>query len=394
MKALPTLLLSTALCGPVAAETLIIDDARLMDPTGASTNETVSLVIRDGVIADIRDDVSPDGAVRVIDARGRIVTPGLFNAATNLGLVEIGSARDTVDTRAGATGIGPDFDIQYALNPNSTLIAHARADGVTQAMSFPDESSEAPFMGHGAVIRMVDGADLLQIARAAWFARIGGDAERSRAGDWQRLRRLLSERDEDDETAPGREGPLAIVTHRESDIRQAVKLAEEFDLRLVIIGATEAWRVAELLAEHAVDVVLDPTNDLPLYFDRLGARLDNARRLQRAGVRVAFYSSGVHMNHNAGLALREAAGVAVANGMDAQAALAAITVSPAEIWAPDSKLGRLEIGARANLVIWDGDPLEPTSAAEHVLIEGRPMSLETRQKSLSERYHPRQQEPE
>lgn len=397
MAALLVLLLAPLLtCTPAGATDLVVDNARLWDPLAAAP-ATGRVVIRDGLIAAAGPDVAIPEGMNVLDAGGRAVTPGLFHPAGRLGLVEITSATDTMDSRAGETGIGRAFDVQYALNPESLLIQQARAEGVVHAMSRPEGSAEPPFAGLGAVIRLAPGHDVLHRARAGMFVTIGGAADRSRAGDWQLLRRALEaagaagdDAEPDDaalQPVLDREIPLVIQTHRASDIRQAVAVAEDFDLRLVLLGATGAWKLAGLLAEHDVDVIVDPATDLPVSMDRLGARPDLAAVLHAAGVRVAFHSDGVHNDHNAAIALRTAAGVAVAHGMDQMAALAAITVNPAAIWLADAPSG-LEIGAPADLVVWDGEPLEPASAPVAVFIGGERISRDTRRSALAERYHP------
>lgn len=398
------------------AETLAIVHARAWTMAAAVPIEDATILVRDGRIAAIGRALPVPAGARVIDARQRIVTPGLMSGATQLGLVEVSSAQDTVDTSAVNGPLGAAFDIQYGLNPNSVLIPIARADGLTRGFVFPRRSSGAPFMGQGASIVLVEGPDILERPHAAMLAAVGGattgEVDRSRSAEWVLLRNALDEaahfRDNARayRTATGRdqllnrldleallpvlEGrmPLAIFTRRESDIRQAVQLADDYGLRLVLVGASEAWRAAELLAAKDIPVILDPLDNLPMSFDDIGARLDNAAILVDAGVKVAFHASGIHMSHNVGSALREGAGVALANGLEWQAALAAITVNPAQIWGIAGQFGTLEVGREADIVIWDGDPLEPMSAPVAVLVRGRPVSLETRQTRLRDRYHP------
>jgi len=346
-------------------------------------------VIRDGEVAAIGEGLAVPTGARVIDAHGALVTPGLMNGATQLGLVEVSSVADTADQAVTSGPLGAAFDVEYALNPNSTLLPHVRADGLTRAASLPGGSASAPFAGMAAVLRLSEGPDILDRPKAAMVVLTGGmaaaQAGGSRGAQWLLLRNALEEARRYRALAAGRAGgprdqllnhvdaealqpvvagamPLVISASRESDIRQAVTVGDDFRVKVIIIGGQEAWRAASLLAAHKVPVVLDPFDDLPATFDEMGARLDNAALLQKAGVTIAFSVPGIHYSHDAGLALREAAGLAVANGLDPEAALRALTVNPARIWGIDDHYGTLSKGMDADLVIWDGDPLEPTSA--------------------------------
>jgi imidazolonepropionase-like amidohydrolase len=414
------LLAALAPVAPAAAQTLAIVHAHAHTMSSAGAIEDATILVRGGRIVAIGKGLAVPAGATVIDAGHRQVTPGLMSGATQLGLVEVSSAQDTVDVSA-AGALGAAFDIRYGLNPNSMLIPIARADGLTRAMVFPRAAGHVPFMGLGAVIVLAPGADILDQPAAALFAALGGatagEANQSRAAQWLLLRNALDEarhfarHRRDYRTAAGRDQllnridleallpvlerriPLAIFTRRESDIRQAVQLAEEYGVRVVLLGAQEAWRAAALLAERDIPVVLDPLENLPMSFDQLGARLDNAALLARAGVRVAFHASGIHMSHNAGAALREGAGVAVAHGLEWQAALEALTINPARAWGIADRYGSLEVGKSADLVIWDGDPVEPMSAPVAVIVQGVPVSLETRQTLLRDRYHPVRRDP-
>jgi len=167
-----------------------------------------------------------------------------------------------------------------------------------------------------------------------------------------------------------------------------VSLVDDYKIRVVIIGADEGWRVADLLASHKIPVVLDPYASTPATYDQIGARLDNAALLDRAGVVISFKAAFVHVSYNAGIAIREGAGIAVANGLPWPRALKALTVNPAETWGIAAHYGTLRPGEDADLVIWDGDPLEPMSAPVMVLVCGKQVSLETRQTDLEKRYRP------
>jgi imidazolonepropionase-like amidohydrolase len=331
--------------------------------------------------------------------------------------VESGTA-DTRDTGVESGPFGASFDVQYALNPNSTLLAVARGDGLTRAMVLPVGSATPPFDGLGAVLRLSEGPDILDVRDAAVAATVGGMAVPasggSRSAQWMLIRsaldgarrRSLSPSSLKQEASaerstllsPGNVGalipvlqrriPLVIAAYRESDLRQAIALVDEYRIRVVILGADEGWRVADLLASHKIPVVLDPYASTPATYDQLGARLDNAALLDRAGVVISFKAAFVHVSYNAGIAIREGAGIAVANGLPWSHALKALTINPARTWGIDGHYGSLQPGKDADLVLWDGDPFEPSSAPALVLVRGREVSLETRQTELERRYRP------
>jgi imidazolonepropionase-like amidohydrolase len=176
--------------------------------------------------------------------------------------------------------------------------------------------------------------------------------------------------------------PLLVAADRASDLLAAVRLADEEGLRLVLAGAAEAWMVADALAAAGVPVLLAPLGNLPSSFEALGATLANAARLHAAGVPVAFMSGDSHNARN----LRQDAGNAVAWGLPWDAALAGMTTVPARIWGLEGTYGRLEPGYEADVVVWDGDPLEVTTYPERVFIRGEEMSPVTRQTRLRDRY--------
>lgn len=407
-----------AAAAPAGASTLAVIHAHLHPVSGAAIDQA-TVVITDGKITAVGAGLAPPAGARVIDARGAEVTPGLMNGATALGLVEVSSVADTTDQAVSSGPLGAAFDVQFALNAESELIPHVRADGLTRAMAVPGGSASAPFAGMAAVLRLSEGPDILDHPKAAMFVIMGGMAAAqsggSRGAEWLVLRNALDEAKAYQAMAKGRAGgprdqllnhldaealqgvltgamPLAVGASRESDIRQAIALGEDYGVRIVIIGGQSAWKAAPLLAARKIPVVLNPFDDLPATFDELGARLDNAAILDKAGVVIAFSVPGIHMSHDAGSALREAAGLAVANGLSWEAALRAITTNPARIFGVGDHYGTLSAGMDADLVIWDGDPLEPGSAPTTVLVRGHEASLITRQTLLRDRYHPRHQD--
>ncbi|NBC23607.1 MAG: amidohydrolase family protein [Gammaproteobacteria bacterium] len=380
----------------------------------ARENATV-LVGDDGRIEAVGQDLTvPDGYDRV-DASGHIVTPGLIDSHSQIGLVEISGESTTVDARVTTLTIGsqppvleryrlgPAFDIQYAVNPDSTLFPVNRIEGVTRAVVTPVPGND-PLSGWGAAITLGE-SDVLSVPRLALFGAIGSDAALyvggSRSAVIQRLRYAF---EQGQAYRPGRyqseEGgytrteaaalrefldsdkPLVLTVHRANEIRQALALAGDFQIPLILHGASEAWKVADAIAAAEVPVILDVLANLPQSYDQLGARLDNATLLHEAGARVIFTAED---SHNVRL-LRQIAGNAVAEGMPWAAALTAVTRHPAEAFGLPAGTGTLADGAPADLVIWNGDPLEVTTWPERVMIDGAWMPMESRQTRLLERY--------
>jgi imidazolonepropionase-like amidohydrolase len=177
-------------------------------------------------------------------------------------------------------------------------------------------------------------------------------------------------------------GRVVFQVDRASDIREVVAFAQRNGIKPVILGGNEAWLVAKDLAKANVPVVLNPLNDLPVDFDRLASSLENAARLQRAGVRIVFSSGDTPQARLA----RQLAGNAVAHGLPWEAALDAITSTPADIFGLGATHGRIAVGKIADLVLWSGDPLELSTLAERVWIAGRPMEMKSRQTELRDRY--------
>ncbi|MBL8645564.1 MAG: amidohydrolase family protein [Rhodospirillaceae bacterium] len=401
------------LSAPAArAETIVITGATIHTSLAPEPVTGATLILRDGRIAALGKDVAVPKDARVIDASGRIVTAGLMASETALGTTEVAAAEATVDNAVTREGrIGPAFDIASAVNPDSVLLSHVRADGLTRAFSVPQRSAVSPFAGQGAILRLNDGPDIIDRRQAAMFVRIGGRAAEqaggSRAAQWQTLRQGFDEAKLF--TPPGRAAnesllslrelrtllpvldgkmPLAVGVSRASDIREAIAIAAAYNLRLIIVGAEEAWRVAPELAARNIPVVMDPGLDHLSTYDNIGARPDAAAMLHKAGVTLAFMTSGGRGTWDAGVALREGAGFAVAAGLPWVEALKAMTINPARVWGIDGHYGAIAPGKDADVVIWDGDPLEVTTAPVAVFVRGQEVSLHTRQKQLSERYSP------
>lgn len=377
------------------ADTTLITNARL---AGDSTK--ISLLIKEGRIADIGPEVTTSEEVEKIDAKGGIVTPGLMNSSTRLGLIELYSAKETVDYNGLSHDLGATFDVQYGLNSNSVLLDIARTEGLARAVVIPDGADKTHFAGLGLLLHLQQGSEILDKPRAMLVVEAGGTGVDggSRSAVWVTLRQAfreakkakkdLSEATEILQSVLAGSMPLVIKASRESDIRQAIKFGKDFNVRIVIIGGEEAWRLAPALAAQKIAVVLNPYDILPATFDAIGSRGENAAILHKAGVKIGFAVTSIFKSHNAGTAMRISAGFAVSRGLDKQAALDAMTKNPAEIWGIADEYGTLEVGKVADIVIWSGDPLEPLTTAEKVFIAGKLVDVKSRQMQLRDKYHP------
>jgi imidazolonepropionase-like amidohydrolase len=417
-----TLLATTAVLALGAAgaqaETVAITHAHVLTMGKAGDLTDATVVIRDGVIASVGAGAAPAGA-RVVDATGAIVTPGLISASDPISTVEIEGVEATVDTGTRNDRLSAAFDIQYAVNPDSALIPVARMGGVTDALVLPEMQRDKSrrdmfFAGQGAVIHLQGGAaDPIRKAQAAMVLDMGeegaGEAGGSRAAEYVLLRAMLAEvrrysanravyfkeavegynlrREDMEALIPVVEGrmPLIVGVHRAADIRQVLRLAREEKLHVILDGAEEGWRLAGEIAAAGVPVMLNAAADLPSSFEELGSTLENVARLNAAGVTVIIDNPPLF---EGGRTPRFDAGRAVAHGLPYGAALAALTINPAKVFGVADRIGSVEVGKDADLVVWSGDPLETSSAPTAVFVKGVQMPLRSRDTELRDRYLP------
>lgn len=398
---------------PVAAQTVAITGGRV-HPVSGPMLEGATVLIRDGVVVAVGRNVAIPADARRIDATGKWVTPGLVHGGSDLGLalMQTGGDRETSES-AKSGDVDAAFNISEGIDPASLTLAPAVAQGVTTALSAPGDGLIA---GQAVVIDLVGQTvpDLLVRTPAAMVANLGERSKSagggSRAGAVQRLRDLLrdareyrarradyranrmqplSAPEEDLEALQpvlAGEIPLYVIANRRSDIENALRLAAEFDLRLAIWGGAEAWKIAGALARVRVPVLVNSYTDRPS-FDAPAATLENAARLAAAGVPVMLADDGPSFERNTHFSgLRFAAGEAVRNGMAWDAALAAVTLTPARTFGIGDRYGSLEPGKVANVVVWSGDPFEFSSEAETVLVRGVEVGSKPRQGDLLERY--------
>lgn len=412
MRTLAALVLAAALVTPAAAETVLINNGRVVTNGAGGIIENGDVLIVDGRISAVDANISAPRGARVIEANGAFVTPGAFAAMSEIGLSEISGSGAPNDANVSGSLISAAADAGNAFNPNVTAIPVTRIEGVTRAAIAPSANGSI-FDGRGALVSMSGEPDSVFRERAFMVVELGetgaGRAGGSRAALWPAFEAALRDAreyptryrsgqggavlNEIDAQAlqPYARGQGLFLVNVESaaDIRRLIRFKRANpSLRFVIHGGAEAWQVADELARSGIPVILDPLANLPDRFERLSARLDNAVLLNQAGVRFAIAPGPGSVDaHQARLVL-QLAGNAVANGLPWDVAFAAVSRTPAEIFGA-SNLGRLERNYIADVVIWDGDPLQVTSAPTAVFIEGVQQSLTSRQTQLRDRYNPR-----
>lgn len=432
--------LAAALATPALAQSVVITNARVLTAGPAGEIAHGLVMIDKGKITAVLDQTTVRLAfapgTQVIDAQGGVVTPGFIAPNALLGAVEVRSLGD--DLVVNNPDIGAAFDVQYALNPASTLIPVARMAGVTRAIVTPisaggggggtdfhaDDGEElmtagggggtkaaALFAGQAALIHLGEATDILVKPKVGMVVPFGDGGANVAGGargaeivalqtafrdvrDYMRnkaaydragVRDLALSKADLEALIPVIEGrmPIIAVVQKASDIRAVLKFAREEKIKVILSGAEEGWMAAREIAAAGVPVILDPLSSRPQTFQTLGASLENAAKLDAAGVTVVLQGSGgAHRIRE----LRYNAGNAVAYGMPYQAALAAMTINPAKVFGVADKVGSLEPGKDADVVIWTADPFEPLSQPTAIFIRGEAQPLTSRQIELRDRY--------
>ena len=401
------LLMTTA----ASAQDLLVRGATVATASARGNVEDADVLVQGGIIRAVGRGLSAPAGVPVVEAKGRMLTPALFGGITEIGIEEVSGESSTVDSalKIGEQPLRPEFDVTLAYNPASVLIPVARLDGI--GFTALGAATGGGFVaGQGGVVRFDGSAD--PIGPRALFLRLGAAASeltgQSRAAQWMLLQQMVDEaRGQVDADSPhalltpaGRrtlarylsgQGRIVVEVDRAADIRQLLRWAAREKVKIAVAGGAEAWQLAPELAAAKVPVFVDALGNLPTTFDQIGATLENAARLRRAGVPVAFAQRD-DASHNA-RKMRQLAGNAVANGLPWADGLAGLTRVPAEVLGVADQIGSIEPGKRADLVLWEGDPLDVAHYAEQVWLGGRAMPMRSRQTELRDRYLQRNAQP-
>lgn len=396
------------LTAPSNAQDVLLKNAKVYTLDRSGTIEGGDVWLRGETIAGVGKTIQGSSGSQVIDAAGLWVTPGIINAYTRLGAIEVDAVYQSRDDGASGAPFSAGYDVSYGINPASTLMAVTRMEGITRAASVPAAQASL-FAGYGALIDLGMDQDAVFKPKAFMSVALGERGSRlaggGRGAAHVMLRQALDEasgkagsdrfdnllaRIDVDALKPVVRGdiPLFVEVERAADIRNVIALKRSYRrLKIVLVGANEGWMVADEIAAAGIPVITDASLNLPDRFEILGATLANAARLRKAGVTIAIATgpNGSNEAHNARLLL-QLGGIAVSYGLAWEDALAAVTINPAKILGVESVLGSLSPGKRGDVVVWNGDPFELTTRPVAVYIDGQAVPLESRQTKLRDRY--------
>ena len=404
-----------AFATPAVAETIAITGGRVVVGDSTAPIDGGTVIIRDGNVIAAGASVAVPADARRIDAKGKWVTPGVFAGFTRLGLSEVDAVKGTNDKSGGKSGFSAAIDVAPAIDPFRSPFAVNRAAGVTRAVVAP-EAAESIFAGQGAIADLGADSNPVTRARAFQFAEFGEDGSAlsggSRAGTHLHFRAMLREAQDyaagrgnfDDELLKAEDakallnvlrGETRLLIHVEgaNDMLRLIELKRDFpSVKMVFVGASEGWRIAPQLVEARIPVIASALNDLPATFEMLGATQSNIGRMKDAGVQVAIGMINDRDSHQLRYTTQYAGNIVSlqfvpgATGLTWDEAFAAISSVPADIMGVGDRFGSLKAGKAADVVIWDGDPLELSSAATTVFIDGVEQPLTNRQNRLRDRY--------
>ncbi len=414
---------------PGARGTFAIKGARIV-PVGGAEIASGTVVIADGKIQSLGANATVPAGANVIDGKGLVVYPGMMDAGTSLGLSEVSQgAAATVDVSETGS-FNPNAQAFFGINPHSAHVGVTRVVGITHVLSRP---TGGIMSGQAAIMNLAGSTapEMVVVQRAALVIELprsgfggrgfgfapttGGantqDVNRTRQRQLDSLRTMLKDAEAyaqvmdayaKDKLLPRPKqdvvlasmvpfirglSPVLLIADRATDIREAVAFAEEMKLKPIVVGGREAWQIAAYLKQHDVPVLLSSVMDLPSREDdNYDVNYSAPGILAKAGVRFAITSG------DAGAEARNlpyTAGMAAAFGLSKEDALKSVTLWPAQILGVGDKLGTIEAGKMANLVITDGDLLEAKTNTKFLFIDGRPVPLDTKHTALFEQFKDR-----
>lgn len=418
--------------------TIALDPSKAVAITGGKlltiTHGTIDngvLIIENGKFAAVgsANSVKVPANAQVIDAKGMTVYPGLIDSETHLGLTEIEADRMTNDLVETSDEIMPHMHVSDAFHAETVLIPVTRYNGITNAIVAPESRDTLPGQNSFIQLAGADATQMLLIRDIAMPLNFTGSQRRNEsfanaqypqtrmgmaaqmrqaftdaqgyAAKWEEYnkKRASTKAGETPPSPPSRdlkleallpylEGkkPVVVKAETANDVETAYALAQEFKLRVILNGLTQAQSIYDKIAQWKVPVILGSIYEAPKEWERYDTVYKMPAELSKRGVKIAFASFDAHQVRN----LPYAAGFAVAFGLPYDEALKALTLYPAQIWGVDDQLGSLDVGKTANVVIANGDPLDVKTDVKYVFIQGKSIPMVDRQTELRDRYSNRQ----
>lgn len=402
-----------------AAETIAIVGGQVHTLGSNGVIDGGTVVIENGRVASVTESGQAPQGARIIDAKGKYVVPGFMNGLSQVGLFETPYEPVEAADSHGESVLNAAFDVRLGWNPESVVVSENRRRGLTHVVVAPTSTvnllnpgASKPgvddmFYGSSA-IAMLDGSWDTAMTRGPQVVSIADGGHRNiswgqlrvvldQVRQYQRHRQRILEGKWNgefllspfnmDALIPVVEGEqaLVILLASEIDIRQAIEFKQEQSVEVILVGAAEAWKVADQLAAAEVPVLINPLENLPRQFLTMGATFENAAKLEAAGVKFGIVAPPFVSAHRA-YSINQSAGIAVAHGLSWGAALEALSLAPAQIFGIDDQLGSIEPGKIANIVVWDGDPLEVASMPANIIVGGKEMPVTSRQTMLRDKY--------
>lgn len=413
-----------------APQAIALRNGKLLTITrGVIENGTV--VMQNGKITAVGPTASvniPRGA-KVIDVTGMTVYPGLIDSETHIGLLEIDLDRATNDMVETSDEIMPHMHVYDAFHAESEVIPVTRYNGVTNVIVAPDSKDSVPGQDSFAQLDGRNAEEMLLVRDIAMAINFIPDVRRTEGGDKAKfpmtrmgvaaqMRQAFLDaqdyarkwRDYEEKSRRGESGdaksdkdseppkrdlklealvpyvegkkPVVLAADEPSDVQVAIRLAREFNLKIILNRLTQATPILDQIAATKVAAIIGPIYETPKPDARYDEIFKLPAELHRRGVKIAFASYDTHQSRN----LPYAAGYAVAFGLPYEEALKAITLNPAEMWGVADKLGSLDVGKTANVVVANGDPLDVKTDVKRVFIAGREVPMENRQTRLRDQY--------
>ena len=394
------------LCTPLYAEnheTILIKNATVMTAMELGILENTDLLISDGLITEVGQNLEHNAAI-IVDASNHFITPGLIAPHSMIGIQEIELEAETRDDSSDYFSSG--FSIIDAFNPSSALIPHNRTGGITSAIVTPSSGNHI-FSGMASAFKLDGKLTEESIGQDVAMTMSFGGNEGSRASQMLLIKDSITKARNYHKSRSqimrggyfefgnytprdleailrviNREIPLIIRVDRARDMLRMIRFSNENEIEIIFAGAKEAWRIADMIAIQSIPVILDPMDNIPSSFDSIAARMDNAAILYNAGVKLLITSQDTHNSYLS----RQGAGNAVAYGLPEHEALKALTINVASVFGLSESIGSIEVGKDADLLIWDGHPLEVSSFTTKIYIDGKNINTITRSQRLRDRY--------